>query len=151
MPKEEELGDGEEDATIRGDALDDGAGVGGCKRMRGELLGIESDSSDALRGGDELPGVEAALDLFAFSRACTHLGCGLFFSCERKGQERHITKWAIEIPTSRMTLSSSATRFCRRDFSSDTSFLMNSTQYWDCPDNSDRKAPLTGVINFIDT
>lgn len=48
--------------------------------MRGEQLGAESDSSDALRGGDELPGVDVPLDSLAFSSACTHLGCGLFFN-----------------------------------------------------------------------
>lgn len=48
--------------------------------MRGEQLGADSDSSDALRDGVELPGVEAPLDILAFSRAWTHLGCGLFFN-----------------------------------------------------------------------
>lgn len=75
VPIDEELEDGVEDGMMSGEALDEEAGVGGWRWMRGEQLGADSDSSDALRGGDDVPGVEDPLDdSLAFSRACTHRG-----------------------------------------------------------------------------
>lgn len=117
--------------------------------MRGEPFGGESDSSDALRAGEELPGVEPALELLAFSRACTHLGCGLFFSCWGR-QIHHSCSGDMENFTSRMTLSSSATRFCRRVFSSEPSFLIASESAIGRLARMKKCQPLIGIINFVD-